>query len=74
MSPHLTEEDLNCLVKTIQSGMLVQGKEVENFEAGISAYLDCDFSMAVSNGTASLHLALLALGIKSGDEVIVPAF
>ena len=74
MSPHLTDEDLNCLVKTIQSGMLVQGKEVQNFETNISSFLNCDFSMAVSNGTASLHLALLALGIKNGDEVIVPAF
>ena len=54
--------------------MLVQGREVETFEKRIASYLGIKNAIAVSNGTASLHLALIALGIGPGDGVIIPAF
>jgi len=70
---NLTEEDIAQAVRVLQSGMLVQGKEVLNLEKKVSDYLGVKHTIAASNGTATLHLALVALGIKAGDEVILPA-
>ena len=50
------------------------GDYIEKFETGFSEYSDCQYGAAVSNGTVALHLALVALGIGKGDEVIVPDF
>ncbi len=50
------------------------GKFVDEFEKLNSSFYDTKYAVAVSNGTVALHLALLALGIKEGDEVIVPDF
>jgi dTDP-4-amino-4,6-dideoxygalactose transaminase len=72
--PALNKEDTAAVIKILKSGMLVQGKEVLALENSFSRYINIDFCNAVSNGTASLHLALIALGIGPGDEVIVPAF
>jgi dTDP-4-amino-4,6-dideoxygalactose transaminase len=55
--------------KTAFSG----GPFVEEFEAHFSNYVDTKYTVGVSNGTVSLHLAMLALGIGEGDEVIIPA-
>jgi perosamine synthetase len=48
------------------------GKYINKFESDFSNYCDCSYGVSVSNGTTALHLALITLGIKSGDEVIVP--
>ena len=48
------------------------GKYIDKFEDSFSSYSDCNYGIAVSNGTASLHVSLLALGIGEGDEVIIP--
>lgn len=72
--PNIIAEDIESVVSVLQSGMLVQGKEVLAFEKTIASYIGCKEAIAVSNGTASLHLSLIALGIGPGDEVIVPAF
>lgn len=72
--PHLTEADIQAVVKVLRSGQLVQGRCVLAFEAAIAERLGCRHAVAVSSGTAGLHLALLALGIGSGDEVLVPDF
>ncbi|MDD2759812.1 MAG: aminotransferase class I/II-fold pyridoxal phosphate-dependent enzyme [Methylomonas sp.] len=48
------------------------GKYINKFEEGFANYADCSHGVAVSNGTVALHLALLALGVGAGDEVIVP--
>lgn len=72
--PNISNKDILNLIKVIKSGNLVQGKFVDLFEKGISKYLDVKHSILVSSGTAALHLSLLALNIKRGDEVIVPAF
>lgn len=50
------------------------GKYVTEFENSFAKYCDCEYGVAVCNGTVSLHLALAALGIKPGDEVIIPSF
>lgn len=49
------------------------GKYVEQFEKNFAAYCDTQYAVGVNNGTSALHLAMLALGIGPGDEVIVPA-
>lgn len=74
MSPNITDEDIEAVAKVLRSGNLVQGENVAALEKEIAGYLNVKNAVAVSNGTASLHLALLALGIGAGDEVIVPAF
>jgi dTDP-4-amino-4,6-dideoxygalactose transaminase len=74
MQPGINDSDIEAVANVLRSGMLVQGKSSLEFEKEIAAYLGCKHSILVSNGTASLHLALIALGIEKGDEVIVPAF
>lgn len=73
-SPNISEEDINAVVRVLRSGMLVQGSEVSALETEFAAYVGSRHAIALTNGTATLHLALLALGIGPGDEVIVPAF
>jgi perosamine synthetase len=72
--PSINDEDIESVVKVLRTGDLVQGKNVWALEAAIADYLDVKHAIAVSNGTATLHLSLVALGIGPGDEVIVPAF
>jgi perosamine synthetase len=74
MSPSIPESAIEGVNAVLRSGMLVQGENVASFEAEVAAYLGARNIVAVSNGTASLHLALMAHGIGPGDEVIVPAF
>lgn len=74
MIPAINDGDIASAVNVLKSGMLVQGREVETLEKRFAGYVGVEHAIAVSNGTASLHLALLALGIGKGDEVIVPAF
>ena len=74
MSPDIAETDIEAVAAVLRSGMLVQGEQVAAFEAEFARYLGVRNAVAVSNGTASLHLALVALGVGPGDEVVVPAF
>lgn len=71
--PDILDNDIAEAVRVLKSGMLVQGVEVKNLENEVSEYLQTEYCSAVSNGTASLHLALIALGVGPGDEVILPA-
>lgn len=72
--PSIPEKAIKDVVAVLRSGNLVQGKFVEKFEDTLKDYLDVNHAILVSSGTAALHLALMVLGIKAGDEVIVPAF
>lgn len=71
--PDIREEDVVLMNEVLYSGMLVQGTYVEKLEKDFARYHSAKHAIAVSNGTASLHLALKVLGIGPGDEVIVPA-
>lgn len=73
MIPDIQQQDIDAVTEVLQSGMLIQGKKVEALETQIASYLGVKHAIAVSNGTATLHLALLVSGIGPGDEVIVPA-
>ncbi|MBO1511735.1 DegT/DnrJ/EryC1/StrS family aminotransferase [Metabacillus bambusae] len=72
--PIISDEEINEVTKVLKSGMLVQGKYVEQFEKSLKQYIGADYTLAVSSGTAALHLALAALDIKQGDAVFIPAF
>ncbi len=72
--PNITKNAINDVVDILKSGNLVQGYQVAKFEKDLADYLNVKEAIMVSNGTAALHLSLLALDIKSSDEVIVPAF
>lgn len=73
-SPDIQTEDIKALTDVLVTGMLVQGTNVAALEKTTAAYLKTEQVVAVSNGTATMHLSLIALGIGPGDEVIVPAF
>ncbi|MFH2036259.1 MAG: DegT/DnrJ/EryC1/StrS family aminotransferase [Candidatus Zixiibacteriota bacterium] len=68
------QSDFDHIIKPLQSGWVVQGQYVAEFEQEFSRFTDAKFSTAVSSCSTGLHLALAALGIGFGDEVIVPAF
>ena len=74
MVPDLQQQDIDAVVSVLKSGRLIQGTKVEELENNIAGYLGVRNAIAVSSGTSSLHLALIAFGIGKGDEVIVPAF
>lgn len=74
IKPYLSEQAIESVSKIIRSGRLVCGPTVEQFEHQLADYLGVPAVVCVSSGTAALHLALLAAGVKSGDEVIVPAY
>jgi dTDP-4-amino-4,6-dideoxygalactose transaminase len=69
----ISDEDVEAVVDCLRSGWLTMGPRTEAFEAAFAEYIDAPHAVAVSSGTAGLHLALLAAGVGPGDEVIVPA-
>ena len=72
--PLIGDEEINAVVDVLKSGMLAHGKEVEAFEREFADYLGARHGIAVANGTAALDVALKALGIRDGDEVITTPF
>jgi dTDP-4-amino-4,6-dideoxygalactose transaminase len=72
--PVLGEAELDAIREPLESGWLVQGPQVQEFESRFAAYTGSPFAIATSSCTTALHIALAALGLEPGDEVIVPAF
>lgn len=71
---NLTDQEIESVLEPLRDGWLVQGPKVHEFERSWSNFTNAPHSIAVTSCTSALHLSLLALGIGSGDEVIVPAF
>ena len=72
--PYLGKEELENILDAVSSGWISsKGKFIEEFEQKFADYCGVKYGVACSSGTAALHLALVALGIGPGDEVIVPA-
>ncbi|HUH73452.1 MAG TPA: UDP-4-amino-4,6-dideoxy-N-acetyl-beta-L-altrosamine transaminase [Chitinophagales bacterium] len=67
---NITEDDISAVVEALQSDYLTQGPRITEFEKNFSNYIGSEYSVAVSNGTAALHLAVMALGLKPGKKVI----
>lgn len=72
--PEMGDEEIAAVAAVLRSGYLVQGQHVAEFERRVAEYVGVRHAVAVSSGTAALHLALAALEIGPGDEVIVPDF
>lgn len=72
--PDVGAEELAAVAETLASGRLTMGPRVEEFERALAQAVSTEDAVCLSSGTAALHLALLALGIGRGDEVIVPAY
>jgi len=70
--PQIDEEEICSVVETLKCGWLTTGVKVKRFEEDFVRYLGCGHAIAVNSCTAALHLALEAVGIEEGDEVIVP--
>ena len=77
-SPKINEEEIEAVIKVMRSGILTTGlgagPKVTEFEKEYCGFAGVKHAIAVNTGTAALHAALLASGIKSGDEIILPAF
>ena len=72
--PDVGEAELAAVAEVLASGQLTMGPWVGRFEHALAEAVGTADAVAVSSGTAALHLAMLALGIGEGDEVIVPAY
>ncbi len=69
------KEDVDeALIRTAESQNLILGSEVELLEKNLCKYLDCKFAIGVSSGTDALLVALMAIDLKPGDEVIIPTY
>ena len=73
-TPDVGEAEIAAFAEVVSTGMLTMGSKVTEFEQGLAAACGTDDAIVVSSGTAALHVAVLALGIGPGDEVIVPAY
>jgi perosamine synthetase len=67
---YIDEDDIEAVVEVLRSDWITQGPKIAEFEKGVADYCGAKFAVAVSSGTAALHLACMAAGISSGDEVI----
>jgi len=72
--PQIGDDEIKAAEEVLRSGMLAQGKKVAEFEDKFSQFIGSKYSVAVGNGTQALHAALMACGIKPGDEVITSGF
>src|SRR6266566_6414463 len=68
--PAVGDEEIAAVAETLRSGWLTTGPRAAELEKRFAAYLEAEHAIAVASGTAALHLALLALGVGEGDEVI----
>ncbi|MDR1451506.1 MAG: UDP-4-amino-4,6-dideoxy-N-acetyl-beta-L-altrosamine transaminase [Helicobacteraceae bacterium] len=69
----IDENDIEAVCAALRSGVLTQGAAVEAFERALCEYTGATYAIAVSSGTAGLHLAYLAAGLGADDEIVVPA-
>lgn len=67
---NITKEDIDVVIEALKSDFLTQGPLIKEFEDEFAKYVGSKYAVAVSNGTAALHLCTLALGVKEGDKVI----
>jgi dTDP-4-amino-4,6-dideoxygalactose transaminase len=69
-TPSLGDEEINEVVDSLRSGWITTGPKVKRFEDAFKTYVGAPFAVPLSSATAGLHLTLLALKIKKGDEII----
>ena len=72
--PFLDDDEIRALQNVLTSGQIAQGSQVQEFEEELGSFHDLLPGVATSSGTTALHLALLALGVGPGDEVLLPSY
>ena len=72
--PIISDADIDAVVQVLHSGFLALGPVTEAFEREVAQYVGTDYAVAVSSGTAGLHMCAVAAGIGPGDEVITTPF
>jgi perosamine synthetase len=73
-APDITEQEIEAVAAVLRTSQLSIGPKMVEFEAAVANYAGMPHAVAVSSGTAGLHLCICALGLREGDEVIVPSF
>jgi perosamine synthetase len=73
-APDITDQEISAVTEVLRSSRLSLGPKTKEFEHAIAEYVGAKHAVAVSSGTAALHLCIRAIGIGEGDEVIVPSF
>ena len=72
--PHITQAEIDEVVDTLRSGWLTTGPKTKRFEREFAGRVGAPYALAVNSATAAMHLALDAIGLQPGDEVIVPVY
>ncbi|MFQ6103587.1 MAG: DegT/DnrJ/EryC1/StrS family aminotransferase [Candidatus Glassbacteria bacterium] len=72
--PTIADDDIEAVARTLRSGWLSQGEEVRSLEAELARMVGMRGGVCVSSGTAALHLALVAVGVREGDRVAMPGY
>jgi len=72
--PWITNSDIDAVTSVLKSGQISQGPKVSAFESQLASTIGRKFAVATSSGTSALHLSLLALDAREGDEIIIPSF
>ena len=72
--PHITQAEIDEVVDTLRSGWLTTGPKTKRFEREFAERVGAPYGLAVNSATAAMHLALDAIGLQAGDEVIVPVY
>jgi len=67
---YISQEDIDVVVETLKADFLTQGPKIAEFEENFANYVGAKYAVAISNGTAALHLSLLAFGVGKGDRII----
>ncbi len=67
---HITQQDIDWVVETLQSDFLTQGPKIQEFEKAFADYVGAKYAVAITNGTAALHISCLALGVNEQSNVI----
>src|SRR5713101_6675384 len=70
--PSIGDEEIASVVEALRSGWLTTGPRVQAFENAFASYIGAPYAVAVNSCTAALHLALDAVGLREGDEVLIP--
>src|SRR4030065_1657658 len=71
--PYITEDEISGVLNALKSGWITMGPKTMEFEDKFREYIGSRNAISMNSCTACLHLALKAIGLKEGDEVIVPA-
>src|SRR6266496_6222019 len=72
--PHITQAEIDEVVDTLRSGWLTTGPKTKRFEREFAERVGAPYAVAVNSATAAMHLALDAIGLQPGDEVVIPAY